>query len=76
MDDKITTEVVYDVSNLSIRLWNLRNDRQMTIEELAEKVEVSSRFISQIESGERYGSILTLVKIANVLQVSLGSLFE
>jgi DNA-binding XRE family transcriptional regulator len=76
MDDKVTTRVVYNESNLSIRLWNLRNDRGMTIEDLAAKVDVSSRFISQIESGQRYGSIPTLVKIANVLQVTLGSLFE
>jgi len=76
MDSKLTTHVEYDVNKLSVRLWQLRNQQCMTVEALAEKVDVSTRFITQIESGERYGSIQTLILIANALDITLGSLFE
>jgi DNA-binding XRE family transcriptional regulator len=76
MDNKTTTPALYDIGNLGIRLYELRRRQKLTVEQLAEMVDVSSRFITQIESGERYGSIPTLIKIANALNVSLGSLFQ
>lgn len=76
MDNKTTTQALYDISNLGIRLYELRRKQNLTVEKLAEMIDVSSRFITQIESGERFGSIPTLIKIANALNVSLGSLFQ
>lgn len=75
MDNKETTRLEYDESKLGHNLWRIRNDRQLTVERLAEIVNVSPRFITQIESGERLGSIPTILKIANALDVTLGSLF-
>lgn len=76
MDNKTTTEALYDITMYGLRLYQIRNQQKMTVEKLAEKVGVSPRFITQIESGERKGSVSTLISIANALNVSLGSLFQ
>ena len=76
MDSKLTTHVEYSEKKLGLRIWELRNQRHMTVEQLAEKVDVSPRFITQIESGQRFGSVPTVLTIAMALDVKLGSLFE
>jgi len=51
-----------------------RKRKQYTLEQLAEKLEVSTAFIGQIERAKGIPSLETLVKIANTLEVSVDSL--
>ena len=51
-----------------------RKLKKYTLEQLAEKLDVSTTFIGQIERAKGIPSLETLVKIANVLEVSVDSL--
>ena len=51
-----------------------RKLKKYTLEQLAEKVEVSTTFIGQIERGQGIPSLETLVRIVNALDVSCDSL--
>lgn len=51
-----------------------RKLKKYTLEQLAEKLDVSTTFIGQIERAKGKPSLETLVKIANVLEVSVDSL--
>jgi len=42
---------------------------------LAEKLEISSNFLSEIETGKGWVSPLTLVKLANILEINVFELF-
>ncbi len=51
-----------------------RKLKKYTLEQLAEKLDVSTTFIGQIERAKGIPSVETLVKIANALEVSVDSL--
>lgn len=51
-----------------------RKEKKYTLEQLAEKLDVSTTFIGQIERAKGIPSLETLVKIANVLEISTDSL--
>ena len=51
-----------------------RKAKNYTLEQLAERLEVSTTFIGQIERAKGIPSLETLVKLANVLEVSTDSL--
>ena len=51
-----------------------RKEKENTLEQLAEKLDVSTTFIGQIERAKGIPSLETLVKIANVLETSVDSL--
>jgi len=51
-----------------------RKEKNLTLEQLAEQLDVSTTFIGQIERGKGVPSLETLVKIANVLEISTDSL--
>jgi len=53
------------------RIRNERVNIELTQAELAEKVNVTTAYIGQIERGERKFSIETLLNIATVLNVSV-----
>lgn len=59
-----------------MKIRSLREEKNMTIKQLAEMVECTSSFISQIERGMANPSINTLKKISNILGVSLVEFFE
>ncbi|MDR2922773.1 MAG: helix-turn-helix domain-containing protein [Treponema sp.] len=42
---------------------------------LAEKLDISSNFLSEIETGKGWVSPLTLVKLANALEIKVSELF-
>jgi len=52
-----------------------RNKRGWNQLLLAEKLEISSNFLSEIETGKGWVSPLTLVKLANVLEINVFELF-
>ena len=51
-----------------------RKKKNLTLEQLAEKLDVSTTFIGQIERAKGIPSLETFVKIANVLEISTDSL--
>lgn len=62
----------YELLGKHIRKY--RKQKNYTLEQLAEKLDVSTTFIGQIERAKGIPSLETLVKIANVLEVSTDSL--
>ncbi len=57
-----------------IKLARARNN--YTQEALAEKVQLSARYISQLERGIAFGSATTLVTLCNALDVDADFLFQ
>ena len=57
-----------------IKLARARNN--YTQEILAEKLELSTRYISQLERGISFGSATTLVNICNALEIDADFLFQ
>ena len=67
------------MNNLNYELLGnqIRKQRKLkkyTLEQLAERLEVSTTFIGQIERAKGIPSLETLVKIANVLEISTDTL--
>ncbi|MDO4830974.1 MAG: helix-turn-helix transcriptional regulator [Clostridia bacterium] len=63
------------LNGLGSRIRKLRQDRNITQEQLAEMVDISVNFMSLIENG-RNMSVETLVKIANSLGVTVDCLLS
>jgi transcriptional regulator with XRE-family HTH domain len=61
---------------LAQNIKNARKEKHYTQEKLAELVNCSTVFISQIETGVRVPSLETLYNIADVLGVTIDSLFS
>lgn len=55
-----------------VRVW--RTHRGLTARDLATQTDLSSSYISEIESGKKEGSISAMKKIAEVLHVDLDDL--
>lgn len=58
------------------KLKKSRNEKGMSLRELATRVELSASFLSQIEQGKASPSIENLKKIANTLDVRVSYLIE
>jgi DNA-binding XRE family transcriptional regulator len=56
----------------ALRVW--REQRGLTLKELADRAQVSAPFVSQIEKGQREGSVETMRKLAEALKVSVDDL--
>lgn len=56
------------------RIRRLRKQRELTQEELAEKVGVSTTHVGLVETGKRRMSLKTLQKVANALKVKVKDL--
>ena len=61
---------------LGLKIRNIRNSRQVTLQELANITKLSTSFISQLERGIVSPSIGSLRKIAQALGVNVGEFFE
>lgn len=55
---------------MGIRIQELRKERNMTREELAEKAEISTKFLYEVEMGKKGISAETLLKIGVALSTS------
>jgi transcriptional regulator with XRE-family HTH domain len=60
--------------SLGQRIRELREKRQLSLRELAARVNVSAPFISDVELGRRYPSADTLKALADALNVTLVDL--
>ena len=58
------------------RIAELRRKRNLTQEELADRVDLHRTYIGYIEQGKRNPSVSNIHKIAKVLKVSLKELFK
>ena len=63
-----------DYKVLGQRIKECRKNRGLTQEQLAESAELSANFIAKIESSSSTISLLTLVKLANILNSSIDYL--
>jgi transcriptional regulator with XRE-family HTH domain len=62
------------VARLAARLRALRKERDLTLEELAERSDVSRSALSKIERGEINPSLMVVNKIADAFDVSVAQL--
>ena len=53
-----------------------RSKEELTQEDLAEKLSLSPRYISQLERGIAFGSATTIIGLCNSLNISSDFLFE
>lgn len=59
-----------------LRLKEIRLNKGITQEDLAKELNVGQNTISQWETGERTPRVPTLIKLAEVLDCSVGELLE
>jgi len=58
------------------RLRELRQARNWSLQELADRSALSKTFLSRLETGDRQASIAAVLTLARVFGVSLASMFE
>ena len=75
-EELIPSEVVFSIldGENPIKVW--REFRQLTQKQLADKVNISKPYLSQIETGKRTGTAEILSSIAKTLNVSLEQLLN
>ena len=61
---------------LGQRINELRKENEMTQEDLAFKVGVDRSYMGFVERGEKNPTLKKLIKIAQILKVSLSELFK
>jgi len=61
---------------LGKRIKELRKSANLTQEKLAEMIGIETTSLSGIESGRHFPSMVTLEKIANILNVEIKALFD
>ena len=61
---------------LGLRIKELRKSADLTQEKLAELIGIETTSLSGIESGRHFPSMITLEKIASILNVELKTLFD
>ena len=63
-----------DYYSIGARIRFYRVQKNMALEELAEKTNVSLQHISRIERGEKYPNLELFINIANALEISADEL--
>jgi transcriptional regulator with XRE-family HTH domain len=61
---------------ISTKIKEIRRDKNITVQELADRVSVSKGLISQIENNRSVPSLLVLVNIIRTLEVDLNDFFK
>ncbi|WP_432294120.1 helix-turn-helix domain-containing protein [Rhizobium panacihumi] len=67
-------ELVYELFDTDSRIRTYRNYRKLSIAELAEAANITEPTLSDIETGEKTGSVDELKRIAAALKVDLDDL--
>ena len=63
-----------DAAKIGQRIQQVRKTRRMTQSQLAAKVDISTKYLSNIECGDTVPKFETFVAIANALEVDANSL--
>ena len=58
------------------RLRKHRKDRKLTLDQMAELVELSPNYLGDIERGKKFPGTETLIRIVNVLDISADELLK
>ncbi|MBO4703803.1 MAG: helix-turn-helix transcriptional regulator [Bacilli bacterium] len=61
---------------LGARIRYLRQQKNMTIEDLALEAEINRNYLCDLERGTRNPTVVILNKIAKALDINLSTLFE
>ena len=61
---------------IGIRIKDIRNKREFTQEELAEKIDINPKYLSSIERGKENPTLNTLIKLSESLDVNLNDIFH
>jgi transcriptional regulator with XRE-family HTH domain len=61
---------------IGMKVRNLRQDRRMTLQDLADKTNLSKPLLSQIENSQVIPPLATLLRIAKAFSVPLNCFFE
>lgn len=59
-----------------LRLRGFRKKKGLTIEQLAERVGLSTNYLGDVERGKKLPSMATLIRIVNVLDISADELLK
>jgi transcriptional regulator with XRE-family HTH domain len=59
-----------------VRLKQLRADRGMTQEQVANKAGISRVYVARLETGKQDPTLTTMMKLAKALKVTVGELVE
>lgn len=75
---KISEETKKDLVLLGLRIKNLREERNFSINELAKKAGLRAQYLKKIEQGAAYGVLLNkhLAKIVYALDIKMSVLFS
>lgn len=63
-----------DAKNIGANIKRTRKERGLTQAELAQMVDLSTKYLSNLECGEKYPKLETFISIANALQCDANSL--
>jgi transcriptional regulator with XRE-family HTH domain len=69
-------EIDDEIASVGVRLAAMRAQRGWTLEELADRTELSKPFLSRLEAGDRQPSIAAVLTLAKAYEVPVGALFE
>ncbi|ULT24385.1 helix-turn-helix transcriptional regulator [Sphingobacterium sp. E70] len=64
------------IFKISYKIKEIRKEKGITIQEVADKAGVSKGLISQIENNRTIPSLLVLINIINALDVDLNEFFK
>lgn len=64
------------IDNIGLRIREIRKEKEMSMQQLADIINTSKSLISQVERGEIYPSLQTIDKIAAALNVPISSFFH
>ena len=70
----MTRELAALKKRIGSRIRQIRNDCRMSQEDLAFQADLTTSYLSQIESGKRNPSLETLLRLSSALHVELAEL--
>lgn len=72
---KNTGEINF-LQNVGNRLYQLRNEKELSRRELSDKSGISEQHIAKIENGKSGLTVEALMKLSHVLDISLADFFR
>lgn len=72
----VTQSRKHEAQQLGSRIRELRNEREITLRELAQHTNITESFLSQVERGAANPSVATLRRIADGLNADMAAMFS